>query len=337
MAVYSPRERDFFIDPSGYLVTARHVIEDTDRIVVVVPDGRQLTAIVVRYSALFDAAVLKVEGVGFPTIPLGDSARVRQGQEVLVLGYPRVDVLGIETVTVTRGIVSAVRPAEGLIQIDAALNPGNSGGPVLDTSGEVVGVAVGRIRGEQGLNFAVAVNLVRTLLVDLRPVAVPPPRTTRDAPSPSPPGPGPTPASGTLIVPGESIGRIRLGMAIQEVIQVLGPYVRTGPTATGGGVFWLWSAPGPAFRLDPELVVFARSASGPIREIQTTSPAFATKNGNRVGSRLDDFKAEFGSSYSVSRNLHRGLPVLSWRGMFVSWDPTGQASEWRVTLIGVFD
>jgi serine protease Do len=138
----------FFIDANGYIATNRHVIEDANRVLVLTPDGKRLPASVVRYSTVFDAAIVKVAGVGFPTLPLGDSDSVREGQEVLVLGYPGGFVPGMQSVaevTVTRGIVSALRPAAGLIQIDAAINPGNSGGPVLNRNGEVIGVAVARL------------------------------------------------------------------------------------------------------------------------------------------------------------------------------------------------
>ncbi len=78
----------FFIDAGGYIATNRHVIADANRLTVLSPDGRRLPAWVVRYSNNFDAAIIKVAGTEFPTLPLGDSDGVRQGQEVLVIGYP---------------------------------------------------------------------------------------------------------------------------------------------------------------------------------------------------------------------------------------------------------
>src|SRR2546422_775056 len=162
----------FVVDSRGFIVTARHVVEDANRVIVLTSDSRQQQATLVRYSTIFDAAVLKIDGIGLPTLPTGDSNTVRQGQEVLVLGYPFATVLGAQSVTVTRGIVSALRSAEGLIQIDAALNPGNSGGPVLNTRGDVIGIAVAGVRGGQLLNFAVSINLVRTILADLSAVPV---------------------------------------------------------------------------------------------------------------------------------------------------------------------
>lgn len=166
----------FFIDSNGYMVTARHVIEGANRIVVRTPDGKSLPAIIVAYSTAFDGAVLKVEGSDFPVLAFGDSDAVRQGQAILAFGYPRTDVLGAAIVTVTRGIISAVRSSEGLLQIDAALNPGNSGGPIVNLRGEVVGVAAWRVPGEQALNFAVASNAIRGITTQLNPVAIPAPR-----------------------------------------------------------------------------------------------------------------------------------------------------------------
>lgn len=168
----------FIIGPSGYIVTARHVVEDAKQITVFLPDGRQMSAAVVRYSTIFDAAVIKLEGFGFPALRFGDSDVVRQGQEVLVLGYPFATSLGRESVTVTRGIISAIRTSEGVLQIDAALNPGNSGGPVLNLRGEVIGVAVARLREGQAINFAVAGNLARSLTGQLTSTPIEPPKSS---------------------------------------------------------------------------------------------------------------------------------------------------------------
>jgi len=193
----------FVVDSRGFIVTARHVVEDANRVIVLTSDSRQQQATLVRYSTIFDAAVLKIDGIGLPTLPTGDSNTVRQGQEVLVLGYPFATVLGAQSVTVTRGIVSALRSAEGLIQIDAALNPGNSGGPVLNTRGDVIGIAVAGVRGGQLLNFAVSINLVRTILADLSAVPVPlpsPPSSQPSPPSPPTSPPLPQPSAGMVQV-----------------------------------------------------------------------------------------------------------------------------------------
>lgn len=337
----------FFIDPSGYIVTNRHVIEDASRISVQIPDGRVLPAIIVRFSALFDVAVLKVDGSGFPVLTFGDSDSVQQGQEVIVIGYPRASALGSETATVTRGIISALRPAQGYIQLDAAMNPGNSGGPVLNRRGEVVGIAVSSLREAALVNFAVASNLARTLLTQLTAVAIPAPRSS---PSAQPPGPQPTPPpapqpsppsarpagtmSPTLIRPGASIGMIALDMTIDQAVQSAGRWTRSG-AATPSGVFWSWDVSGPTARLSPRVSAFARDERSPINEIQTTSPYFATPGGIRVGDLLDKLKEELGRNYRVSMNLLYDFPNLSWAGVYAGYDPAVNMSDRRVMYFGV--
>ncbi len=157
----------FFVDSRGYIVTARHVIADTKRLVVFTSTGRQLEATVERTSTNFDAAILKVQGSGFTALRLGDSSKIRVGQEIIALGYPLPDVGQQPALIVTRGIISAVRAAEGLLQIDAALNSGNSGGPVLNREGEAIGIAKSSIKKAQAFNFALAIDLVKTLTAGL--------------------------------------------------------------------------------------------------------------------------------------------------------------------------
>jgi hypothetical protein len=237
----------FFIDAGGYIVTNRHVIEDANRLTVLTPDGKRLPASVVRYSNNFDAAIIKVAGAEFPTLPFGDSEVVRQGQEVLVLGYPGGFVPGMQSVaevTVTKGIVSALRPAAGLIQIDAAINPGNSGGPVLNRNGEVIGVAVSRLekmpggRPVQQINYAVAVNLVRTLAVDLNPAAIPAPRSAQPA-LPS----QPTVSRPVTAIAGRGIGQWTLDNTLPDFSRAYGPAARTIPAQMPGYTNYCWDQP----------------------------------------------------------------------------------------------
>jgi hypothetical protein len=170
----------FFIESSGYILTARHVIGGASSVMVRTPDGNQTAAAIVNYSTVVDAAALKVKGTGFPVLRLGDSSVIRQGQEVLVFGYPlgNFQGSGAESVTVTRGIVSALRTREGLIQIDATVNPGNSGGPAVTTSGDVIGLVVSGYLGRQGLNFAVTASALQDLTIRLT-----------SEPKPAPPAP----------------------------------------------------------------------------------------------------------------------------------------------------
>jgi hypothetical protein len=202
------RGTGFFIDANGYIVTSRHVIEDSNRITVLTADGKRLPAWVVRYSTVFDAAVIKVTGVGFRTLQLGDtnSDIVRPGQDVFVVGYTGGMVPGLQAVpevSATRGIVIALHPAAGLIQIDAAINLSNSGGPVLNGSGRVIGIAVSRLeklawdRPPQQINFAVEAVLLDKLTVELSPGEIPAPRSIQSSVA----------AQGTVILS----GRVTIG------------------------------------------------------------------------------------------------------------------------------
>ncbi len=161
----------FIYDPSGYILTNHHVVEGATQITVRLQDGRSFPAQVVDYLRRveyacpprvvrwIDAAVLKIEATGLPTIPLGDSDTLRQGQELLVLGYP--GGVGTEEVSVTRGIVGAVR--SGWFQTDATMLPGNSGGPVVDRQGRVVGLAAFGTGQFFKIGGVVAINAVRPM------------------------------------------------------------------------------------------------------------------------------------------------------------------------------
>jgi S1-C subfamily serine protease len=152
------------ISPDGLLLTNAHVGRGEASARVTLPDGRRLGARLLGEDRASDLALLRVtEDVALPHAPLGDSARLRPGQLVVAIGNP----LGFDS-TVTAGVVSALgrslpaargaRLVEDVIQTDAALNPGNSGGPLVNAAGEVVGINTAMIRGAQALCFAVASN-----------------------------------------------------------------------------------------------------------------------------------------------------------------------------------
>lgn len=153
----------FFVSTDGLILTNRHVIAGVNRFAIITADGHGLTARPIGEDADTDIAVLRLEqSMRTPCAKLGDSKSLRRGQLVIAIGAP----LGFEA-TVTTGVVSALgrsirgergRLIEDLIQTDAALNPGNSGGPLVNSAGEVIGVATAVISGAQGLCFAVASN-----------------------------------------------------------------------------------------------------------------------------------------------------------------------------------
>lgn len=152
-----------FLVAERLIVTAEHVIANSRHIAVKFPQHPPVEAQLVDSDSESDVAVLSIPPLHLRPLPLGDISQVREGQQVIVVGFPLIDALGAETATVTAGIVSAVRST--LIQMQAPVNPGNSGGPVLNLKGEVIGIVRGTLRGrQQGLNFATSINAAKPLL-----------------------------------------------------------------------------------------------------------------------------------------------------------------------------
>ncbi|NLJ80354.1 MAG: trypsin-like serine protease [Firmicutes bacterium] len=153
----------------GHILTNNHVVAGAEEILVRLPDGRSFAGRVVGSDALSDLAVVKVEAEGLPVAKFANSDELRVGQMVIAIGNP----LGQDN-TVTTGVVSALnrdllvdpeqnRFLEGMIQTDAAINPGNSGGPLLNQSGEVIGVTTAIIERAQGIGFAIPSSLARLI------------------------------------------------------------------------------------------------------------------------------------------------------------------------------
>ena len=161
------------IDPEGYLVTNYHVIAGATEIRVQLSDGRIADPVVVGYDAETDLALLKVDLGVLPAIPLGRSDQLRIGDVVLAIGNP----YGLSK-TVTQGIVSAtgrgllgLSTFENFIQTDAAINTGNSGGALVNSTGQLVGIntaVLAQDAGTAGISFAIPVDLVRGVVAEIK-------------------------------------------------------------------------------------------------------------------------------------------------------------------------
>ena len=165
------------IRPDGYIVTNNHVVNGATKISVTLNDNQQYDATVVGTDPATDVAIIKVDAQNLPTIPLGDSDQLRLGEWVLAIGSP----LGAQLrSTITAGIVSAKGRSmpdgsgefkiESFIQTDAAVNPGNSGGALVNKKGELVGIntaIVSQTGSYTGYSFAVPVNIVKRVAADL--------------------------------------------------------------------------------------------------------------------------------------------------------------------------
>ena len=164
----------FIVDKQGHVVTNDHVVAGARRILVTLWDGRDVEATVVGRDPQTDVAVLKIATSDLPVVNLGQSSKLRVGEQVVAIGHA-LDLPGGPTVTA--GVVSAleraITNAEGagtlsdLIQSDASINPGNSGGPLLNMRGEVVGINVAGIVGSENVGFAISIDGAKPIIAEL--------------------------------------------------------------------------------------------------------------------------------------------------------------------------
>jgi len=158
----------------GYILTNRHVVEDSTSLSVELADGRTFDATIVREASDTDLALIKIEATGLPAASIGSSASIEVGQTALAIGSP----LGTYTETVTQGIISGLgrevtvtdqltrrqTTLTNLIQTDAAINAGNSGGPLLDAAGNVIGINTAVSTSAEGIGFAIPIDAAAELV-----------------------------------------------------------------------------------------------------------------------------------------------------------------------------
>lgn len=159
------------ITPDGFVLTNNHVIAQATTVEVGLTDGSTLSGHVVGADPATDLAILRVEANGLPAAELGDSDKLKVGQVAIAIGNP----LGFQN-TVSSGVVSALgralrgqsgRLIENMIQTDVALNPGNSGGPLVDSRGQVIGINTAIVSTAQGLSFSIPVNTAKWVVGEL--------------------------------------------------------------------------------------------------------------------------------------------------------------------------
>ncbi len=176
------------------IITNAHVVGSENRVEVVRNDGQRADATVLRCDETADLALLRTD-LALPAVQLQPARQHRQGDPVLVLGYPAVTLIGGGQATLTSGLISAIREEEGgrvVVQTDAAMAPGNSGGAMVNMQGNLIAVASFAVRGSQGLNFGVATETVQKFL------SSPPGACTTPTPTPRPTV-RPTPSVGGTI------------------------------------------------------------------------------------------------------------------------------------------
>ena len=171
----------FIISAKGYVLTTEHVVRGAEKISVILADGRTFTGRVLGSHPQYDLAIVKIEGERLPVAPLGTSNDLMIGEWAIAIGNPFGFLLNDAQPTVTAGVISATRRDikagttgggiyKNMIQTDAAINPGNSGGPLVNATGEVIGVNTfifTKSGGSEGIGFAIPIDATRRVVDEL--------------------------------------------------------------------------------------------------------------------------------------------------------------------------
>ena len=164
----------FVVSEKGIIVTNKHVVADSTKFTVLTKDGQKYETKRIYRDPVLDLALVEVDAKGLKPLPLGESSKLKVGQVAIAIG----NALGRFTNTVTTGVISGLgrrvvagdpfsgsaESLDNLVQTDAAINPGNSGGPLLNSSGQVIGVNVATTEGAQNIGFAIPIDAVKPIV-----------------------------------------------------------------------------------------------------------------------------------------------------------------------------
>lgn len=168
----------FLVSSDGLIVTNKHVVSDkTAEYTVFMNDGKKYSATVVARDSVLDIALIRISGISFPYLSLGNSDKLEVGQSVIAIGNALAEYRNTVSVGVVSGLARSVVAGDGsgkselldkVIQTDAAINPGNSGGPLLNLHGQVIGVNVAIVSGSQNIGFALPINSIKSVIESVK-------------------------------------------------------------------------------------------------------------------------------------------------------------------------
>lgn len=156
------------IDQAGYILTNNHVVEKGYYAMVLLPGKGQVKAEIVYRDQSRDFAILKCPSGDYPAIALGSAKEPNLGEDVIAMGFPSASIIG-DSVSISKGVISAFRTIEGMryIQTDASLNPGSSGGPLINIRGEVIGINTWKLTEAEGISFAIRIDSIKPYVEDV--------------------------------------------------------------------------------------------------------------------------------------------------------------------------